>query len=231
MGLPMSKKSRILIVDDDAELLRSCTKILKNNGYVEVVAISDSTKAVSEIEAEEYDLIISDLSMPEVTGFDLLRKARISAPETPFVIFSAYGNAERVVRAMREGVFDFIEKPFRADRFRVVVEKALHHRSLHKEASILKDQLHEQLSFDNIIGKSQAMQRAFDLISRVVDGDSNITIIAESGTGKELVARSIHAHGMRKSKAFVPVNCGAFPEHLFESELFGYEKGVHGRLP
>ncbi|MCG8604325.1 sigma-54 dependent transcriptional regulator, partial [bacterium] len=176
--------------------------------------------------SQEFDLIISDLAMPEVDGFDLLDKARVVAPQTPFVIFSAYGNVERVVEAMRRGAFDFIEKPFKAERLKVVVEKSLQYRCLHKEKSALENQLKMKCSFGNLIGKGQAMQKVFDLIARVSQCESNVTITGESGTGKELVARSIHANSQRNSNAFVPVNCGAFPEHLFESELFGHEKGA-----
>ncbi|MFQ5706350.1 MAG: sigma-54-dependent transcriptional regulator [bacterium] len=222
----MNGKARILIVDDDKELLLSCSKILKNNGNYVLETVHDSTQAVAEIESGSYDLIISDLAMPKINGMDLLHAAKLHAPETPFVIFSAYGNVEKVVEAMRAGAFDFIEKPFKAERLRVVVEKSLQYRTLRKEKRALENQLKQRFHFDNIIGKSQAMQEVFDLIGRIADGESNITLIGESGTGKELVARSIHAHSGRKNKAFVPVNCGAFPENLFESELFGYEKGA-----
>lgn len=222
----MQGQAKILIIDDDQELLRSCAKILKNNGHYDVVIMHDSNRAETEIENGEYDLVISDLAMPGKSGMELLNKSKLIRPEVPFVIFSAYGSVEKVVQAMREGAFDFIEKPFKADRLRVVVEKSLNHRRLHKEKHDLEEQLQKKYSFNNIIGKSPAMQQVFEMISRVADGESNITIIGESGTGKELVARSIHVHSQRKSKAFVPVNCGAFPENLFESELFGYEKGA-----
>ncbi|MFQ5769939.1 MAG: sigma-54-dependent transcriptional regulator [bacterium] len=222
----MAYEAKILIIDDDEELLLSCAKILKNNGKYEVVTIDNSKQAVTKIESQEFDLIISDLSMPEMSGMDLLRKSRIIAPDTPFVIFSGYGNVGNAVEAMREGAFDFIEKPFKAERFKVVVEKSLVHRNLHIEKRALENQLQKRYAFDNIIGKSPAMQKVFNMITRVAEGESNITIIGESGTGKELVARSLHAYSQRKSKAFVPVNCGAFPENLFESELFGFEKGA-----
>ncbi len=222
----MTEKYRILIVDDDVDLLLSCAKALRSNGTYDVETLSDSNHALTTIQSEEYDLIISDLAMPGVDGMDLLREARTKAPETPFVIFSAYGNAESVVSAMRDGAFDFVEKPFRAERLRVVVEKSLQHRGLHKEKKFLKDQLQHHFGFDDIIGRSATMRPVFELISRVADGETNVTVTGESGTGKELVARAIHNHSLRKAKPFVPVNCGAFPEHLFESELFGYEKGA-----
>ncbi len=219
------ERAKILIVDDDNELLVSCSKVLKNGRY-DVTTIADSEQAVTAIESGEYDLIISDLSMPGMSGMTLLRKAQTVTPEVPFVIFSAYGSVETVVEAMREGAFDFIEKPFKADRLKVVVEKSLSHRNLFKEKKALESELRKRYSFDALIGKSPAMQQVFDLITRVAEGESNIAIIGESGTGKELVARSLHAHSLRKAKAFVPVNCGALPENLFESELFGYEKGA-----
>ncbi len=228
-------KTKILIVDDDKAILESCAKLLRNNGHIDVVTINDSVRAEAEISTGEYDLIISDLSMPKKDGLDLLRAARDVSPETPFVIFSAYGNVETAVEAMRQGAFDFIEKPFKAARLRVVVEKSLRHRDLLKENRELGEQLIEKNGFDNLIGTSLAMQQVFKMISRVAQSDTNVTIIGESGTGKELVARSVHANSLRKSKPFVPVNCGAFPEHLFESELFGYEKGAftgaHRRKP
>jgi len=188
--------------------------------------LDDSTQASLEIENGQYDLIISDLTMPGMSGMALLRKAQTAVPDVPFVIFSAYGSVETAVEAMREGAFDFIEKPFRAERLKVVVEKSLNHRNLFKEKKALESELQKRSRFDALIGKSQAMQQVFDLITRVAEGESNVAIIGESGTGKELVARSLHARSLRKNQAFVPVNCGALPESLFESELFGYEKGA-----
>lgn len=219
------ERAKILIVDDDKELLVSCSKVLKNGRY-EVTTIDDSEQAAAAIESGEYDLIISDLSMPGESGMSLLRKAQTVTPDVPFVIFSAYGSVETAVEAMREGAFDFIEKPFKANRLKVVVEKSINHRNLFKQKKALESELRKRYSFDALIGKSRVMQQVFDMITRVAVGESNIAIIGESGTGKELVARSLHAHSLRKAKAFVPVNCGALPENLFESELFGYEKGA-----
>jgi DNA-binding NtrC family response regulator len=222
----MNGSAKILIIDDDEALLSSCTKIIQKNGAYDIVALSDSVKAEAEIESGKYDLFISDLSMPGKSGMDLLQKARAFAPETPFVIFTAYGTIEKVVDAMKNGAFDFIEKPFKADRLRVVVEKCMTHRNLQKEKMALENELKMRYHFDSIIGKSPAMQKIFDLIQQVAESEASVNISGESGTGKELVARSIHAHSPRNDKPFVPVNCGAFPENLFESELFGYEKGA-----
>ncbi|HEX9654413.1 MAG TPA: response regulator, partial [bacterium] len=161
----MEEKAKILIVDDDKELLVSCSKVLKNGRY-DVVTLDDSTQASVEIENGQYDLIISDLTMPGMSGMALLRKAQSVLPDVPFVIFSAYGSVETAVEAMREGAFDFIEKPFKADRLKVVVEKSLSHRNLFKEKKALESELQKRSRFDALIGKSQAMQQVFDLITR-----------------------------------------------------------------
>ncbi len=222
----MSNTARILIVDDDRALLQSCARMVGSwNGY-RVQTAAEAESAESAILSGEYDLIISDLAMPAKSGLDLLKVAQTSCPDTPFVIFSAYGSIENAVSAMRAGAFDFIQKPFKAERLKVVVEKSLAHRNLFKEKQALEEQLDERCHFDDIVGRSAAMRRVFDRIERVAESDVNIMISGESGTGKELVARSIHSRSGRKNQAFVPVNCGAFPENLFESELFGYEKGA-----
>ncbi len=213
----MAEKRRILIVDDDEELLRVCARILQRDAGYDVVTISDSVRALEEIDSRSYDLIISDLAMPERSGQDLLRRAHQVSPGVPFIVFSAYSSVEKAVELIHEGAFDMLEKPFKAEKLRTAVTRALQngHRSNGGRAGL-----------DELVGKSPVMLRVFDLIERVAPGDANITIVGESGTGKELVARSIHARSSRSQKAFVPVNCGAFPENLFESELFGYEKGA-----
>jgi len=225
-GKFLNEKSHILIIDDDKALLESCAKIIRHNGDYDVVTLDDSAEAEHEIEKGGYDLVISDLSMPGKSGLDLLKKARLVCPDVPFVLFSAYGNVGTAVEAMRHGAFDFLEKPFKSARMKVVVEKSLQYRRLFKEKQALENQLQSDAGFDDLVGESPVMQRLFELIERVAEGESNIVLFGESGTGKELVARSIHNHSRRKKKAFVPVNCGAFPEHLFESELFGHEKGA-----
>ncbi len=222
----MSSKPKILIIDDDEAVLEACSRALQQNGGYEIKALSDGNAALHEIKAREYDLILCDLNMDELGGLDLLKEAKLFAPETPFVIFSGHGNIETAVNAMKEGAFDFIEKPFKKERLKVVVEKSLQHRNLFKEKRALRNQLEKSQRFDNLIGRSPAMRRIFDMIKRIAESEANVTIVGESGTGKELVARSIHYHSPRREKPFVPVNCGSFPEHLFESELFGYEKGA-----
>lgn len=221
----MKNKARILIVDDETDLLNGCTKILKALGH-DPVPVANGRTALEIIDQEEFDLILCDLFMPEIDGMQVLEQTRKVAPNTPLVIFSAYGTIERAVAAMRAGAFDFIEKPFETEHLKAVVEKSLVQRKLYCERANLLQQLEDKYSFDNIIGQSQVMRQVFDMILSVARSDTNVFITGESGTGKEMVARSIHAHSRRKTKAFVPVNCSAFPENLFEAELFGYEKGA-----
>jgi DNA-binding NtrC family response regulator len=149
-----------------------------------------------------------------------------SNPSIPVIIFSAYGTVDRAVEAMKAGAFDFIEKPFDAERVTVVIQKAMNHLNLYRERNNLLDQLEEKFKFDNIVGVSPEIRKIFEMVENVAKSEANILLTGESGTGKELVARSIHAHSGRRTSPFVPVNCGAFPENLFEAEIFGYEKGA-----
>jgi DNA-binding NtrC family response regulator len=221
----MKSKSRILIIDDEPDMLSACSKILSALGN-DPVTSSDVKSAVKCMENEDFDLIFCDLLMPEHDGMEALEICQKLAPNTPVIIFSAYGTVERAVTAMKAGAFDFIEKPFEVDNLKIVIEKGLRQRNLFQERINILKQLEDKFRFDNLIGKSLVMQNTYDMIENVSKSDANILITGESGTGKELIARSIHARSQRKAKAFVPVNCGAFPENLFEAELFGYEKGA-----
>jgi len=221
----MKQAARILLVDDEIDMLNGCSKILRALGHTPIPASSGSM-AVRLLREQEFDLVLCDLFMPEVDGMQVLREAKELAPLSPFIIFSAYGTIDRAVSAMRHGAFDFIEKPFEVERLKIVVEKGLRQRQLYCERNNLLRQLEEKFSFDNIIGQSAAMRRVFELVESVAASEVNVLITGDSGTGKELIARSIHARSTRRAKAFVPVNCSAFPENLFEAELFGYEKGA-----
>lgn len=221
----MKKPVRILVIDDEPEMLNGCSKILRALGY-QPFPLQDGDMALRLLQEESFELVLCDLFMPETDGMQILLAARKFAPLTPIIIFTAYGTIDRAVSAMREGAFDFIQKPFDADHLKIVLEKGLQQRRLLLERNNLLDQLKDRYSFDNIIGKSAAMRNVFEMVEGVAQSDTNILITGESGTGKELIARSIHARSKRKTNAFVPVNCGAFPENLFEAELFGYEKGA-----
>jgi DNA-binding NtrC family response regulator len=221
----MKSKSRILIIDDEPDMLSGCAKIISLLGN-DPVPVSDVEVAIKCLENEEFDLIFCDLLMPDHDGMEVLELCQKLAPNTPVIIFSAYGTIDRAVAAMKAGAFDFIEKPFDSSNLKILIEKGLRQRNLFRERINLLKQLDDKYHFDNIIGKSLVMRNVFDMIENVSNSDVNIMITGESGTGKELIARSIHARSRRKTKPFVPVNCGAFPENLFEAELFGYEKGA-----
>ena len=221
----MSGKPRILIVDDEPDMLTGCSNILAALGN-KPVPIAEGSLALELIKNEEFDLIFCDLLMPDVDGMQIIENVQKISPQTPIIIFSAYGTIDRAVAAMRAGAFDFIEKPFDTNRIKIVIEKGLRQRNLIKERNNLLKQLEDKFRFDNIISNSLVMKKVFEMIESVSQSDANILITGESGTGKELIARSIHAHSNRKTMPFIPVNCGAFPENLFEAELFGYEKGA-----
>jgi DNA-binding NtrC family response regulator len=221
----MTVKPKILIIDDEPDMLRGCSKILSALGN-DPYPVPDGKQAINLLNDDEFDLVFCDLLMPEFDGMQVLDAVQKLAPNTPVIIFSAYGTIDRAVSAMKAGAFDFIEKPFETESLRILVEKGLRQRNLYKERVNLLRQLEDKYRFDNIVGKSEPMRKVFEMIESVADSDANILITGESGTGKELIARSIHAHSPRKLKPFVPVNCGAFPENLFEAELFGYEKGA-----
>jgi DNA-binding NtrC family response regulator len=218
------RKPKILVIDDEEDMLRGCGKILEALGYFPLL-VSNPKSAAKILEEEDIDVIFSDLFMPEVSGMQIINIVKKYYSDIPVIIFTAYGTIDRAVAAIKAGAFDFIEKPFDAEQIDLAVKKALKQRNLFLERKNLLDQLEDKFKFDNIVSKSPQMRKVFELIENVAQSDINILITGESGTGKELIARSIHAHSKRKTKPFVPVNCGAFPENLFESEIFGYERG------
>ncbi len=217
--------AEILLVDDEKDMLSGCAKIIQAFGHRPTTALN-GVQAFELMERYNFDLILCDLYMPEIDGMAVLEKARGMQPNTPFILLTAYGTVDRTVAAMKAGAFDFLEKPFEVDYLEVAIEKGLRQRQLFNERDILLQQLEEKYSFDNIIGRSVKMQRIFDLINSVALTDANVIITGGSGTGKELVAKSIHSRSKRSKSSFIPVNCSALPETIFESELFGYEKGA-----
>jgi DNA-binding NtrC family response regulator len=221
----MNNKLKILVIDDEPDMLKGFGKLLEAQGHNPFSA-SDAASAARLLEEEQIDIVFTDLQMPEIDGLQVLELVQKNNPSTPVIIFSAYGTIDRAVQAMKAGAFDFIEKPFDAERISMVIRKALNHMNLFNERNNLLSQLEEKFKFDNMIGNSSAMRSVFEMVEDVAKSEANILITGESGTGKELIARSIHAHSSRKTKPFVPVNCGAFPENLFEAEIFGYEKGA-----
>ncbi len=221
----MNENIKILVIDDEEDVLRGCGRILEALGNNPLL-FSDHNAAINIFKDENIDLVFCDLLMPDVDGLKMIELFQKLNPYVPVIIFTAYGTIDRAVAAMKAGAFDFIEKPFDSAQIDIVIQKAFRHRNLYLERDNLLKQLEEKFKFDNIIGKSIQMKKVFEMTESVSKTNANIFITGESGTGKELIARSIHAHSIRKTKAFVPINCSAFPESLFDSEIFGYEKGA-----
>lgn len=217
-------KSRILVVDDEASIREFMEIFLKKEGY-EVSLAEDGAKAKDVLTKKTFDMVISDLQMPNMTGMELLKYAKESYPETVFVMMTAFGTLENAVEAMKVGAYDYLTKPCKIDEVRLVIQNALRTRNLEVENRALKKELVKEYSFQNVVGNSAAMHAVFDLIKRVSAAPTNILITGESGTGKEVVAKAIHFNGPLKDKPFITVNCGAIPENLMESEMFGHKKG------
>ena len=215
----------ILIVEDEMDLATSCQRLLDSKGYRTSVA-NTAEEALAVLPEDEPHLVLTDLKMPGMGGMKLLKQVKEDYPEIQVLMMTAYSTVEDAVEAMRLGAADFVPKPFTPDHLSIVVEKTLGERQLRQENRNLKDQLSRQYSFDNIIGKAPTMVQVFASIKKIANTNINVLIGGASGTGKELIAHSIHANSSRKSRPFVPINCGALPETLVESEIFGYEKGA-----
>lgn len=221
----MSTSETILVIDDELDMLENCSRLLSRLGY-QVLTEADSTKALAIFERERPDLVLTDLRMPGLDGLGVLRAIRASDPSSTVILITAFATIETAVEAVKEGAFDYLPKPFSGDQLRVCIERALEQRRLREENRRLLEQLTESYRFDNIIGRSLSMLQVFETIRKVAKSEANILIVGETGTGKELIARSLHVNSRRASKPFIPVDCASLPENLLESELFGHEKGA-----
>ena len=218
-------KYKILVVDDDPEMGRLLYDVLQAEGF-SVLALNESLEASRVLKKEEFDVLITDLKMKGLRGLDLLEEARKIAPLTPVIIITAFGTIASAIQAIKMGAYDYVTKPFQMDEIVLTVKKALENRLLKKEVVRLKKEVESRYHFQQLIGKSPAMQKIYELIERIRDSSNNVLITGESGTGKELVAKAIHYSGGRKDEPFLAVNCAAIPETLLESELFGYKRGA-----
>jgi DNA-binding NtrC family response regulator len=218
-------RARVLVVDDEPDMVENCARILQRGGY-EVLTATDPRRGLVMLESGRPDLLLTDLKMPEIDGMALLRRARELDPALPVIMITAFATVESAVAAVKEGAFDYLPKPFSVDQLHVAVDRALRHRGLQRENRNLKDQLAQIYGLENIVGRSPAMSRVFELVRKAARSEANILVLGESGTGKELIARAIHANSPRVAQPFVPVDCAALPEQLLESELFGHEKGA-----
>ncbi|HET6466268.1 MAG TPA: sigma-54 dependent transcriptional regulator [Nitrospiria bacterium] len=217
---------RILIVEDDSSIRALLTELLEQAGY-ETKAVSDGPKAIEAAKASVFHLYLIDLFLSsQMNGLDLLQEIRKINSQAVCIVLTGYGTIELSVKAMKSGAFDFITKPFQPDLVLSFVKTALEHYRLKKDNLIFQRTLHEKFRFENMVGSSPAILPVYELIEKVSDSDSTVLIQGESGTGKEIIAKTIHYNSPRKSKPFIPVNCGAIPESLLESELFGHEKGA-----
>ena len=216
---------KILVVDDEKSLREMLSILLERQGY-KVKQATDGVAALSMAQENSYDLIISDIQMPKMNGIELLRQLRSQDNNVTMMMVTAFSSTEEAVEAMKLGAYDYITKPFKNDEIRLVIKNALERQQLQQENRQLKQQLGQRFSFQNLIGHSPAMAKLITLLERVAPSQANVLITGESGTGKELVAKALHLNSDRKAHPFVPINCGAIPENLLESELFGHEKGA-----
>lgn len=221
----MEDAIKILVVDDDDSGREALSTLLRLSGY-DVTSAETGESALDLIDCQQYQVIVSDLFLPDKNGFDILQSVRKVSPVSEVIVVTGHASAQSAVRAMKEGAFDYITKPIDFDELKIVVLKALEKQKLMSENKYLRRQLQGRFEFNNIIGNSPAMSLVFERMSRIVKTDSAVLVSGESGTGKELVARALHYNGIRRERPFVAVNCSAIPEALLESELFGHVRGA-----
>jgi DNA-binding NtrC family response regulator len=220
------ENAKILVVDDEKDICMALKIILTKEGY-SVQEAYNGEQAVERIRQENFDLIITDIKMEKMDGFEVLKQAQKLSPETAVIMMTAFASVVSAVEAMRAGAADYITKPFINDEIRLTIRRILQSRDLQRENQILRQELSQRpAAFTNIIGSSDPLQKVFTVMEKVIPNKSNILITGESGTGKGLVAQAIHEAGPRKDKPFISINCGAIPENLLESELFGHKKGA-----
>ncbi len=220
-----NKDKKILVVDDDESLRRIIEYNVSEEGY-DVIATDNGLSALEIFKKEEIDLVITDLQMPDMGGIELIKQLRAISPNALVIVITAFGTVDTAVESMKLGAFEYITKPFNREELKIIVKKALEVSDLMVENRYLKEMVRDKYSFDSMIGSSQKMEEIYMSASQVAKSDATVLILGESGTGKELLAKGIHMNSQRKDKPFVAINCGALPENLIESELFGHKKGA-----
>jgi len=215
----------ILIVDDDRSLRKMLTFVLIKEGYRVEEAVN-GVEALKKLKGRNFDLVISDIRMPDLNGIELLKKIKSHDQDLPVIMITAYAATNDAIEAMKLGAEDYIMKPFSLDELKIIITKSLHKKNIERENVQLKEKLSDKEKFENIVGADPKMHKIFELINTIAQTDSTVLISGESGTGKELIARAIHSKSSRSSQKFISINCGALPENLLESELFGHKKGA-----
>jgi DNA-binding NtrC family response regulator len=221
----MDERLRIMVVDDELIVRESLYHWFKKAGHM-VEAVSSGREALVLLESKPFEVLFVDMKMPRMNGLELLKRVKEGYPDTVVIIITAYGSIESSIEAMKLGASDYLLKPFKPDQLALVLEKITRERKLTSEYHYVKGLLEEATRFDNMIGQSPPMTAIFELIPQVAQSESSVLISGETGTGKELVAKAIHAESFRSKGPFIAMNCGALPEALLESELFGHQKGA-----
>jgi two-component system, NtrC family, response regulator AtoC len=216
---------RVLVVDDEENIRIVLTTLLKKHGY-EVQVADGGEAALSLVDTFDPDVILTDVRMPKMGGLDLLATLKAKQHPATVIVMSAYGNVDLAIEAMKAGAYDYVGKPFKPDEVILALRKAEERETLSRENRALKEQIRQESQFESILAKSAPMVEVFRTISKIADYKTTVLIAGESGVGKELVAKAIHARSTRKNAPFVAINCGAIPENLLESELFGHRKGA-----
>ena len=216
---------RILIVDDEENFRHILSVILKKEKY-DVETASNGEEGLQKVADSPFDQILCDIRMPQMDGLEFLREVQKTGVSGTIIMMSAYGTMDTAIEAMKLGAYDYISKPFKPDEIILTLKKAEERERLRRENELLRKEVKKEYSFENIVSKNEKMQKIFEVIKKVAKYKSTILITGESGTGKELVAKALHYNSDRSENPFIPINCGAIPENLLESELFGHEKGA-----
>lgn len=218
---------RILIVDDESSLRTALFRVLDRQGFQVITAnCKREAEALAANGSQTIDLAIVDLRLPDGDGLELMQHLKVAHPNIQVIVMTGHGTIELAIRATQNGAFHFVTKPFNMEELLSIVSRALSHKTLQQENHQLRSALHKKYRFDNIIGSSEEIRKVLGMVERVADSDSTVLVTGESGTGKELIAKAIHYNSPRATKPFVPINCGAIPAELLESELFGHVKGA-----